>query len=246
MSRGTSRSTASATAAASTAHASGRRSRSGCARSPGCGMSRSLRTSRSAALPIFHNLAFEGKPMAPGSEPEVYYRGVNAGYFRAMGIPLLKGRAFTSADRDGAPLVAIVNEAFARQYYAGEEVLGRRVRWASGDGTLDHDRRCRRRRPRPFARSVGSPRRSRPSRAGGQPLAALDGRRGAHRRRGVGARAGVASRDPRARSQRTGREASHDGRRAGGVGRRSAFQPRAAGDRLPASRCCWPSRAFTA
>ena len=86
-------------------------------------------------LPIFHNLAFEGKPMAAGSEPEVYYRGVNAAYFRAMGIPLIKGRAFTPADRDGAPLVAVVNDAFAREYYPNEEVLGRRIRWASGDGT---------------------------------------------------------------------------------------------------------------
>jgi len=85
--------------------------------------------------PIFHNLAFEGKPMAPGTEPEVYYRGVNATYFRTMSIPLVKGRTFTSADRQGSPLVAVVNEAFARQYYPGEEVLGRRVRWASGDGT---------------------------------------------------------------------------------------------------------------
>ena len=86
-------------------------------------------------LPIFHNLAFEGKPVTPGTEPEVYYRGVNTAYFRAMGIPFVKGRAFTSADRDGAPLVAIVNEAFVRQYYPSEEVLGRRIRWASGDGT---------------------------------------------------------------------------------------------------------------
>ena len=85
--------------------------------------------------PTFHNLAFEGKPMTPGTEPEVYYRGVNAAYFRAMGISFIKGRPFTTADRQGAPLVAIVNEAFAREYYPGEEVLGRRVRWASGDGT---------------------------------------------------------------------------------------------------------------
>jgi putative ABC transport system permease protein len=84
---------------------------------------------------VFHNLAFEGRQMAPGTEPEVYYRGVNAAYFRAMGIPLLKGRIFTSDDRAAAPLVAIVNDAFARHYYPGEEVLGRRIRWASGDGT---------------------------------------------------------------------------------------------------------------
>jgi putative ABC transport system permease protein len=85
--------------------------------------------------PLYHNLAFEGRSMAPGTEPEVYYRGVNPAYFRAMGIPLVKGRFFTAADRGGTPLVAIVNEAFAREYYPGEEVLGRRLRWASGDGT---------------------------------------------------------------------------------------------------------------
>ncbi|MEO6212617.1 MAG: ABC transporter permease [Vicinamibacterales bacterium] len=84
-------------------------------------------------LPIFHNLAFEGRAVTPGTEPEVYYRGVNANYFRAMGIPLLKGRTFTDVDRQGTPLVAVVNDAFARQYFPGEEVLGRRVRWASGD-----------------------------------------------------------------------------------------------------------------
>ena len=82
-------------------------------------------------LPVFHNLVFEGKPMAPGTEPEVYYRGVNDRYFTAMGIPLLKGRGFSATDRNG-PLVAVVNDAFVRQYYAGEEVLGRRIRWASG------------------------------------------------------------------------------------------------------------------
>jgi putative ABC transport system permease protein len=84
---------------------------------------------------IFHNLAFEGREMAPGTEPEVYYRGVNEAYFRAMGIPLLKGRTFTTADRAGAPLVAVVNDAFVREYFRGEEPLGRRIRWASGDGT---------------------------------------------------------------------------------------------------------------
>jgi putative ABC transport system permease protein len=73
--------------------------------------------------------------MAPGTEPEVYYRGVNEAYFRAMGIPLLKGRTFTTADRAGAPLVAVVNDAFVREYFRGEEPLGRRIRWASGDGT---------------------------------------------------------------------------------------------------------------
>ena len=83
---------------------------------------------------VFHNLAFEGKPVAPGTEPEVYYRSINDAFFRAMRIPLLKGRLFNSSDREAGPLVAVVNETFARQYYPGEEVLGKRIRWAAGVG----------------------------------------------------------------------------------------------------------------
>jgi len=82
--------------------------------------------------PVYHNLAFEGRPMAPGTEPEVYYRSINDAFFRALRIPVLKGRTFTPADREGAPRVAVVNQAFSRHYFPGEEVLGKRVRWASG------------------------------------------------------------------------------------------------------------------
>jgi putative ABC transport system permease protein len=84
--------------------------------------------------PIFHNLAFEGRSMAAGTEPEVYYRGVNMTYFDALGIPLLKGRRFIQDDRATSPAVAIVNDAFVRTYYPGEDPLGRRIRWVSGDG----------------------------------------------------------------------------------------------------------------
>jgi putative ABC transport system permease protein len=72
--------------------------------------------------------------MAAGTEPEVYYRGVNMTYFDALGIPLLKGRRFIQDDRATSPAVAIVNDAFVRTYYPGEDPLGRRIRWVSGDG----------------------------------------------------------------------------------------------------------------
>jgi putative ABC transport system permease protein len=84
--------------------------------------------------PLMHNLAFEGRPMAPGAEPEVFYRGINGGYFDAIGVPLLRGRGFTSNDTATSTPVAIANQAFAREYYAGEDVVGKRVRWASGAG----------------------------------------------------------------------------------------------------------------
>jgi putative ABC transport system permease protein len=82
--------------------------------------------------PLMHNLAFEGRAMAPGTEPEVFYRGISNGYFNALGISLLRGRAFAPSDTATSAPVAIANEAFAREYYPGENVVGRRVRWASG------------------------------------------------------------------------------------------------------------------
>jgi len=53
---------------------------------------------------------------------------VSADYFRAMGVPLRAGRGFTPADRAGAPLVWLVNEAFARRYWPNENAVGKTLR----------------------------------------------------------------------------------------------------------------------
>jgi predicted permease len=53
---------------------------------------------------------------------------VSEDFFRAMGIPLRAGRTFTPADRQGAPLVWIVNEAFARKYWPNESAVGKTLR----------------------------------------------------------------------------------------------------------------------
>ena len=52
---------------------------------------------------------------------------VTPGYFAAMGIPLRKGRDFTTADRIGSPHVAIVNETAARTFFGDEDPIGRRL-----------------------------------------------------------------------------------------------------------------------
>lgn len=52
---------------------------------------------------------------------------VSAAYFSSVGMRLVRGRLFTDGDNDGAPPVAIVNDAFVRQRFPGEEVLGRVV-----------------------------------------------------------------------------------------------------------------------
>jgi putative ABC transport system permease protein len=79
---------------------------------------------------IDHNLAFEGRPVEPGTEPEIGYRGISPNYFEVMNIPLLEGRGFTNQDREGTLPVAIINRQMARQYYPDRSPLGQRIRWA--------------------------------------------------------------------------------------------------------------------
>jgi len=71
----------------------------------------------------------EGRPaVAPGQEDEVRVRTVSPGYFRTVGIPILRGRDLSDDDeRENAPPVVLVNEAFVRRYFADEEPLGARV-----------------------------------------------------------------------------------------------------------------------
>ena len=63
-----------------------------------------------------------------------YYQTVTAGYFEAMRIPIVRGRAFREGDRTGAP-VAVVNETFARTFWKDLDPIGRRVRPRFGDQT---------------------------------------------------------------------------------------------------------------
>src|SRR5882724_1203456 len=55
-------------------------------------------------------------------------------YFATMGIPLLRGRDFTPQDNQGAPLTVIVNEAFARRYFAGDDPIGKRMSFRGAQG----------------------------------------------------------------------------------------------------------------
>ncbi len=54
---------------------------------------------------------------------------VEPGYFQAVGISLLRGRAFTSGDSESSPRVAVVNETMARRYWSGGNPLGARLRF---------------------------------------------------------------------------------------------------------------------
>jgi predicted permease len=69
----------------------------------------------------------EGRPLPkPGEAPTADNRFITPGYFSTMRVPLLGGRDFTDADRDGGPRVAIVDETLARKFLGGSAV-GKRL-----------------------------------------------------------------------------------------------------------------------
>jgi predicted permease len=52
---------------------------------------------------------------------------VEPGYLKALGVPMLRGRFFTAQDDENAPLVAVVDEEFARKYFPGQDPIGKRI-----------------------------------------------------------------------------------------------------------------------
>jgi putative ABC transport system permease protein len=61
---------------------------------------------------------------ADGHRLSVTFRTITPRYLEAIGTPLREGRAFTEQDREGTPGVALVNEAFSKQFMAGRQVIG--------------------------------------------------------------------------------------------------------------------------
>jgi len=70
----------------------------------------------------------KGRKTAPGDPgPHANIRVVSAGYFRALRIPILRGREFAPADRAATQKVAIVDEALAKQYFPHQDPLGKEI-----------------------------------------------------------------------------------------------------------------------
>jgi putative ABC transport system permease protein len=78
--------------------------------------------------------SIEGHPPAtPDDQLFAFYRVASADYFKAMSIPLLRGRSFTENDSKDAPKVVIIDQTLAEGLWPGENPLGRRLRIDLGE-----------------------------------------------------------------------------------------------------------------
>ncbi len=68
-----------------------------------------------------------GRPVPAEGLPFINSNEVGPGYFRTMGISLLRGREFTTEDGPDSPGVAIINQAMAKKYWPGENPVGLRL-----------------------------------------------------------------------------------------------------------------------
>ncbi len=76
----------------------------------------------------------EDRPLAnPAQAPGADRYSVSPDYIRAMRIPVLRGRAFTAADREGAVPVVLINRTLAERYWPGADPLGTRIQLGASD-----------------------------------------------------------------------------------------------------------------
>jgi putative ABC transport system permease protein len=75
------------------------------------------------------NFTIEGRPVSTLEETPIAARNVtDSHYLRTLGIPLVQGRDFSELDTDTSPSVALVNQAFAKQFFPHEDPIGKQIR----------------------------------------------------------------------------------------------------------------------
>ena len=75
----------------------------------------------------------EGRPpLPPGAGQSTNYYSVSADYFKAMGIPLLRGRVFTEQDTRNSTRVAVISESMAKRVFPNEDPIGKRIHVTNG------------------------------------------------------------------------------------------------------------------
>jgi putative ABC transport system permease protein len=83
-------------------------------------------TSRLPLLPGNSTRGIVVRDAPPDAQLTAHYRTASPEYFRAMGIPVVRGRVFDEADREGRPLVAVVSPSAAQRFWPGRDPIGER------------------------------------------------------------------------------------------------------------------------
>jgi putative ABC transport system permease protein len=100
-----------------------------------------------AAAPDGTAFEFSGHPLEPGRLPPiVWHQTVTPGFFKTMGIPLLRGRDFDSTERRDGVHSVIVTKTLADRYWPGQDPIGKQLRTSSGESSDE---------PRPWFTVVG-------------------------------------------------------------------------------------------
>ena len=76
-----------------------------------------------------------GVPVLDATAQSVLYNIVSPEYFSVFGIPLVRGRGFAPSDRNGTPLVTIVDETLAQRFWPGADPIGQQVTFEEKDST---------------------------------------------------------------------------------------------------------------
>ena len=92
-----------------------------------------------SGTPLSNNSAattmrIKGQPEGAADDAGVGLHSVGPDYFNTLRVPLLRGRTFDERDREGAKLVAIINQSAAREFWPDEEPIGKEIRLGIGWG----------------------------------------------------------------------------------------------------------------
>jgi predicted permease len=81
-------------------------------------------------------VSIDGYVPAPNETVHAYYNRVAPGYFETMGIRIVAGRPIDPRDGAGAPLAVVINETMAKRYWAGQDAIGRTMRYDGSPATV--------------------------------------------------------------------------------------------------------------
>jgi predicted permease len=79
------------------------------------------------------SIKIEGRPYVAEENPNGDFQVVTPGYFRAMGLTLIRGRFLTDADRENSMLAVVINDTMAARYWPNEDAIGRQFMVGTDD-----------------------------------------------------------------------------------------------------------------